>query len=370
MRSLGTPRRAAMARKSTLSTSDSTTSSCSCRRRRTARSRSSSITVSRPRRSTRGWVRAIRPGPISTMDWPGRGSMALTMPSMMPSSVRKFWPKRLRGMCFIEKARRCAMAPPSIVDCRSRSCSGVVLLRRLAVLDVGAATQLLKPGLVVGFELALAHHVANHVALLARRQRSLAALDELDQVHTEARDQRVADLAGLQRIEHLLELGHELAGRGPAQVAAVARAAVLRELAGQRFEAGLAAVHAALVVGQALGGIGLGHLVANAQQDVTRMVLRDHGRHAGLRLLQHLEHVKARARTEGADDAALRRLAHGLGEQLGIAVQRAHAHGAAALAVGHIGELLDHGQEGALRAGGLGRLHPTRLPRRSEDHTS
>src|SRR5256885_9761359 len=30
------------------------------------------------------------------------------------------------------------------------------------------------------------------------------------------------------------------------------------------------AVHAALVVGQALGGIGLGHLVANAQQDVTR----------------------------------------------------------------------------------------------------
>src|SRR5256885_9116260 len=45
-----------------------------------------------------------------------------------------------------------------------------------------------------------------HVALLARRQRSLAALDELDQVHTEARDQRVADLAGLQRIEHLLEL--------------------------------------------------------------------------------------------------------------------------------------------------------------------
>src|SRR5260221_10881732 len=28
----------------------------------------------------------------------------------------------------------------------------------------------------------------------------------------------------------------------------------------------LAAVHAALVVGQALGGIGLGHLVANAQQ--------------------------------------------------------------------------------------------------------
>src|SRR2546427_1855987 len=32
------------------------------------------------------------------------------------------------------------------------------------------------------------------------------------------------------------------------------------------------------------------------------------------------------------------------------------SHGAAALAVGHIGELLDHGQEVALRAGGLGGL--------------
>ncbi|MOA08940.1 hypothetical protein D3C78_1287420 [compost metagenome] len=80
----------ATAAKSTLSTSDSITSSWLCRRRRNARSRSSSITVIRPRRSTSGWVRAIRPGPISTMGSPAWGAIASTMESMMAPSVRKF----------------------------------------------------------------------------------------------------------------------------------------------------------------------------------------------------------------------------------------------------------------------------------------
>jgi len=42
------------------------------------------------------------PGPISTTVWPGSGLMASTIASMTARSVRKFWPKRLRGMCFMQ----------------------------------------------------------------------------------------------------------------------------------------------------------------------------------------------------------------------------------------------------------------------------
>ena len=62
-----------------------------------ARSRSSSITVSFSQRSSSGSVSAPRPGPISISAWPGFGSIALTIASRTPVSVRKCWPKRFLG---------------------------------------------------------------------------------------------------------------------------------------------------------------------------------------------------------------------------------------------------------------------------------
>ena len=55
---------------------------------------SSSITVSRPQRSRSGPVSAPRPGPISTIASPGRGSMSATIRSITDASTRKCWPNR------------------------------------------------------------------------------------------------------------------------------------------------------------------------------------------------------------------------------------------------------------------------------------
>lgn len=157
-------------------------------------------------RSTSGWVRAARPGPISTIGWPGSGAMALTMDSMMPPSAKKCWPKRLRAMCFMQW--------PSSLRC-------------FAVFDVGPAPQLLHPGGEGFLDLLFAHRVACHVPLLALGELGLAALDQLDQVHAKTRHQGLADVAGLERIHGLLELGHVAARIGPAQIAALLGAAIL-----------------------------------------------------------------------------------------------------------------------------------------------
>ena len=191
--------------------------------------------------------------------------MQSTIASMTDASVRKCWPKRLRAMCFIGR-------PPSAALAGRRR----ALMRRLAQLDVGAGAQLVEPLGVGRLELPLAQHVARLLALLARVELDLAALDDLDQVHAEARDDRLGDAADRQRVHRLLELGHQAAGRSPAQVAAGRRAAVLGVLARQLLERRLAGGSiCCLELGQPADRRLVAQLRRRPQQDVARARLRD-----------------------------------------------------------------------------------------------
>jgi hypothetical protein len=96
----------------------------------------------------------------------------------------------------------------------------------------------------------------------------LAPLQQLDQVHAEAADDRVGDLAGLQRVEHLLELGHEHAGAGPAQVAAVAALASCEFSRASWAKSAWPACDPALEVGQLLARLRSRSAARRAQQDV------------------------------------------------------------------------------------------------------
>ena len=78
--------------------------------RRATRSRSSSTTCMWSSSLRISAVIAARPGPISTMVSPGRGSIDSMMLWRTWSSVRKFWPNRLRATCFMGLVRVIAVA--------------------------------------------------------------------------------------------------------------------------------------------------------------------------------------------------------------------------------------------------------------------
>jgi hypothetical protein len=186
-------------------------------------------------------------------------------------------------------------------------------------------------------------------------------------VHAEARRHRVGDLARLQRIQRLLELGHELAWIGPAQVAAARGTA--RPGSSRASCSKLAARDSMrrLYSASRRARSRLGQLRAGAQQDVPRMALRDgRPRHAALAALDHLDDVEARAGPHDGTDAAFGQPLHRVQEQLRVALGRAQpelaavgfgAHRLRHLA-GHDGEVLA-GPCAPQRVVGLGaqRLH-------------
>ena len=63
-------------------------------------------------------------------------------------------------------------------------------------------------------------------------------------MHAKTRDDGLADFAGLQAVERIFKLGHELARAGPAQIAALGGTAVLGVLLGQLGKTGLATLNA------------------------------------------------------------------------------------------------------------------------------
>src|SRR3990167_4030310 len=360
------------AAKSTFSTSDSTTFSSGRLRSRAARSRSSSITVSRSLRATTGSVRAARPGPISTSACPGRGAMARTISSITPLSLRKCWPKRLR-----------ATWPPPPATARfgapRRRCAG--RSGRITHLDPSGGADLAGPFFVGRLELALAQHVAGGLALLCVGQLDLAAFDQLDQVHAETADHRIGDLSRLQGIERLLELGHEHAGRGPAEVAAARGAAVFRILTGHLREAGLAVGHLLADVGQLLPQLAGRLLRRGAQQDVTGALFGVAGL-GDVLAGDELDHVEAGVGAHDGRHLADLQAVHGAHEEFGQAAGFAQTDGATLLARGavvglllgqlaEVGALCDAGAQrfglGLQRADLLGRRA---LGHRSEEHTS
>src|ERR1700744_2104778 len=207
---IGPPRRGASAPKSTFNTSDSTTSRSPRRRRRAARSRSSSMTVSASQCCRSGIVIAPRPGPISTRRSPGFGAIALTMRSMTSAAVRKCWPKSLRAMCAMRVARS---------------------NRGVAVFDERLGPQVRHPFGVGRVELLFLQRVGRLLAQLLRVDHGIAAVEHRPQMDAEARAHRARQAGDRQLVHRLLELGHERAGRRPAEVAAGLRAAVFRILA-------------------------------------------------------------------------------------------------------------------------------------------
>ena len=115
----------------------------------------------------------------------------------------------------------------------------------------------------------------------------------------------LADLVFLQAVELLLELGHESAGAGPAEVAAVGgRARILRSHRGDRGEV-LAAVQDALAdVAELLLDRLIVFELVGAQQDVTGVHLRDHRLlHAAAHFVQ-AEQVEAARRADRLRDFA------------------------------------------------------------------
>ena len=216
---------AAQRREVDLSTSASITSSPGVRRSRAARSRSSSIDGERAR-SARAADRSARrsPGPISTSASPGRGSIASTIPSITAPSIRKCWPKRLRRAARLGTAHaRRSRAPSS--------------LRRLAHLDVGAAAQVAQPLRRTPPRTSARAACCAPARAAAGGRASSGAGRRPGSGAAPKRDITGSEMPPTGSAVHrLLELGHEGAGRGPAEVAALRRAAVLGVLARQLLE--------------------------------------------------------------------------------------------------------------------------------------
>src|SRR6056297_3885909 len=95
-----------------------------------------------------------------------------------------------------------------------------------------------------------------------------AAVGDLQDVPAEAGAERFAHLADLERVRHLGEFGHEGAGRGPAEIAALgSRARVVRVELGQVAEA-LAGQDALAQLRELLAGGGVVHDLVGADEDM------------------------------------------------------------------------------------------------------
>src|SRR5258708_17179927 len=100
----------------------------------------------------------------------------------------------------------------------------------VAVLDERAVARLSQPVLERLVGLALADGLARGGLLAVLGQLVGAPLEHPHEMPSARGLDRLAHFLVAQRVHHLLELGHRVAGRDPAQVAALGRARVLRLL--------------------------------------------------------------------------------------------------------------------------------------------
>ena len=121
-------------------------------------------------------------------------------------------------------------------------------------------------------------------------------------------------------VHHLLKLGHKHAWAGPAQVAALGCAAVLRVLPRQHRKKGLPAQQALPQTGQLLARLRLAELRARAQQNMAGPALGDcRRRHARQLQLDQLKYVKTCTGTQQCADPAHSQSRTCLDKQRGVA---------------------------------------------------
>src|SRR4051812_15928110 len=158
----------------------------------------------------------------------------------------------------------------------------------VAVLNEGTVARLAQPVLVGLVGLALADRLARRDFLALVGYLVGAPLEHLYEVPSERRLDRLAHFAVLQPVHHALEFRHRVARRDPAQVAALAGAAVLGVELRQLGE--IAAGDDALAqAAKALARLAFGQAVAGAQQDVPHVRLLHAGGRRLAALLQQLE---------------------------------------------------------------------------------
>ena len=169
-------------------------------------------------------------------------------------------------------------------------------------------------------------------------------------MNAEPRYQRRADLTRRQRVHHLFEFGHEHAGAGPAQVAALRSAAIFRVFTRQRRKIGLPGQNSLSEIIEPVTGRGFTELRCDPQQNMAHPALRHrHLRHAGAFLVQHLEDVKTGARTHQRRNIAHAQLPGRLQEDRRVATGSAQAQLPTAGALCGIRKFL--GQSGKIVSG-------------------
>src|SRR5690606_29423374 len=113
------------------------------------------------------------------------------------------------------------------------SAPSAVRRRVEAVVDIGLSAKLAEPIVECRLQTALEQRLPRLHALVLIAHIFVATLQHLDQVPSELRAYRLADLIGLQRIHDLLERGHGFSWRQPAQITALRRAGVFGVTLGQ-----------------------------------------------------------------------------------------------------------------------------------------
>src|SRR5690606_27242703 len=201
--------------------------------------------------------------------------------------------------------------------------------------DVGLAAHLAQEAVPLVFQLALADGLARLVAAVLVVDRGLAAARALHDVPAGLGAEGRGNLAVGERGDLVAELGAEVVLGEPPEVAAVLAAhGVLGGLAGDRREVGAPGDARAHLLDPLPGGV-----VVAADQDVARLVLRDHlpAARGGVAHVDQLQQLEAAGAARGAEHLArLHGADHGR-ERARDLVERAPAQVAAFQCIGGVG---------------------------------
>ena len=242
---------------------------------------------------------APRPGPISTIASPARGAIAATMAAITPSSIRKFWLKRLRGRCgTAAQARELGRELDRRDQAADFAAPRAGEIERGAVIDRGAHDRQPERHVDARAEARVLEH--GQALVVVHREHRIGFAQALG-IEKRVGGQRPDDVVarGAQRVEHRRDdfdfLAAEMAG-----------------FAGVRIQA--RDEHARPRDAEARDQV--------AAQDLERLgeaFARDRRRHVAQREVRRRERDAHAAADQHHDDA---RRAGALGEELGVAGER------------------------------------------------
>src|SRR5690625_1137341 len=238
-----------------------------------------------PNSGMAGWgtsTRRARPGPLPSSA-SGRSSTCAARRSVAPSPNTVMSAPWSRCSAITHSSGPTPAGSPGTSARRGRATSAAGLGAGTdPAVDVGLAAHLAQEALPLVFHLALADALADGRAALFILHLRLARRDPLDHVPTGVGAEWFGHIAVLERRQLGAELGAEVVGAKPAQVAASVRAArILRGLFGHGCK--VLARHDACAqrLGPGPGFLVLSRILAAADEDVARVVLRTGDRRSG-----------------------------------------------------------------------------------------